>query len=314
MPESTVLPFYNRLKKNHRHLRKWLKRQQISCYRLYDRDIPEFPLSIDVYEQHLYVCVYQRKHTMGQEEYKRWLEACIQTATELVGIPIEQVAVKIRAQKKGSTQYERLQQSKQFFIVEENALKFKVNLTDYLDTGLFLDHRQTRMMVQQAAKGKRVLNLFAYTASFTVYAAAGGALETTSVDLSKTYLRWAKDNLELNGLLSKKHQFIQADVLQYLQQLPENQQFDLIIVDPPTFSNSKRMKGVFDVQQAHVDMLNKLLKHTSPNGMIYFSTNYRRFKLEAEAIKARQIKNISTQTLPMDFRNKKIHQCFLLLP
>jgi 23S rRNA (cytosine1962-C5)-methyltransferase len=305
--------FENRLAKVFRHLRKTARRQEITCYRVYDDDIPEFPFSIEIYEQCVYVAEYQRRHGMTEEEHEEWLESCVDVISRILEVPSENIFIKQRQRKQNrQAQYEKLSFEKHEMIVQEAGLKFKVNLSDYLDTGLFLDHRITRGLVREEAKDKQVLNLFCYTGSFSVYAAAGGARSVTSVDLSKTYLAWAEDNMRLNGFDLHAHHFVHADVLQYLDTLSPNS-FDLVVVDPPTFSNSKRMKDFLDIQRDHVSMLNKVLHATKPGGVIYFSNNYRRFVLEADQIKASTIKDITAQTLPFDFQQKMIRKCYKIV-
>src|ERR1700730_5335264 len=229
--------FRNRLLKVYKHRSKQAKRQNISCYRLYDHDLPEFPFAIDVYEDKLNISEYKRRHGMSEEEHEEWFEASINLVEAITGVERAHIFTRQRQRKAGRLgQYEKIDSQKNEFIITENGLKFKVNLSDYLDTGLFLDHRLTRRMVQQDAAGKKVLNLFCYTGAFSVYAAAGKAHEIVSVDLSKTYLQWAEENMRLNQFANQaKYKFVQADVLQYLQQLQANH-FDLIVLDPPTFS------------------------------------------------------------------------------
>jgi 23S rRNA (cytosine1962-C5)-methyltransferase len=246
---------------------------------------------------------------MSPEEHADWLSACLEVISNVLDIHPSSIYLKFRQRQKGAKQYERFSRIGAEFIVRENNLKFIVNPTDYLDIGLFLDHRMTRQMVREHAAGKRMLNLFAYTGSFSVYAAAGGATQTLTVDMSNTYLQWADRNLALNGFSGDEHKLLQADVLQWLKQ-PVATQFDLIVIDPPTFSNSKRMNGTLDTQRDHVWILNQALKLCAPGGVIWFSTNYRRFKLSAELIKASAIQDITKQTIPPDFRNERIHQCF----
>lgn len=310
---SKFTMFENRLVKVFRHLRKTARRQNITCYRVYDDDIPEFPFSIEIYEQCVYVAEYQRRHGMTEEEHDEWLESCVDVISRILEIPSENIFIKQRQRKQNrQAQYEKLSFEKHEMTVHEAGLKFKVNLSDYLDTGLFLDHRITRGMVREESKDKQVLNLFCYTGSFSVYAAAGGARSVTSVDLSKTYLAWAEDNMRLNDFDLSAHHFVHADVLQYLDTLTPNT-FDLVVADPPTFSNSKRMKDFLDIQRDHVSMLNKVLQATKPGGTIYFSNNYRRFVLEADQIKAGSIKDITAQTLPFDFQQKMIRKCYRII-
>ena len=310
---SKFTMFENRLVKVFRHLQKTARRQNITCYRVYDDDIPEFPFSIEIYEQYVYVAEYHRNHHMEEEAHEQWLDDCMEVVAKVLQMPLENIFIKQRQRKENrQSQYEKLSFEKHEFTVHEAGLNFKVNLSDYLDTGLFLDHRITRGMVRAEAQDKQVLNLFCYTGSFSVYAAAGGARSVTSVDLSKTYLAWAEDNMRLNNFNMQAHHFVHADVLQYLDTLAPNS-FDLVVVDPPTFSNSKRMKDFLDIQRDHVSLLNKVLAATKPGGIIYFSNNYRRFVLEQEQIQASSIKDITSQTLPFDFQQKMIRKCYKIL-
>lgn len=304
--------FENRLQKVDRHISKWARRQGVTCYRIYDNDLTNFPLVIDRYEQAVHVAEYQRHHSLDEFQHQAWLEACLDIIAKILEVPRFLVFFKERKRQKGQQQYEKVDTEKQQRLVQENGLNFLVNLSDYLDTGLFLDHRNTRQMVREQAEGQHFLNLFAYTGSFTVYAAAGGALTTTTVDLSNTYLDWAKANLVVNGFadqIGKKHYLIKADVKQYLDSLRPGQ-FDLVVIDPPTFSNSKMMREELDTQRDHVALLNQVIYATRPGGTIYFSTNYRSFKLDEANIKGVEIEEISQRTIPQDFKNKKIHRCF----
>lgn len=307
MPEFST--FTNRLLKNARHLRKWARRQGITCYRVYDADVPEFPLAVDVYEDCVHMAEYERKHHLADDERVLWRSGCRQSVQEVFEVRPEKVFYKERRPQKGTAQYEKVAERRHEIEAHENGLRFWVNLSDYLDTGLFLDHRTTRQLFREKAEGKKVLNLFAYTGSFTVYAAAGGAASSLTIDLSNTYLEWAQRNLELNGLGGPQHRFLRADILQWLDQRPD-EQFDLIILDPPTFSNSKKMTGILDVQRDHAHLINRVLARTSPGGTLLFSNNYRRFKLDEDAIQGADIRDISARTVPEDFRNKKIHACF----
>lgn len=303
--------FENRLVKVLKHLRKTAKRQGITCFRLYDRDLPEFPLIIELYEDKVYVAEYQSQHNLDDDAYEQWLQSSLDVIAKVLEVSREDLYLRTRQRKQDrQSQYEKLDFSKEELIVQEDGLKFKVNLSDYLDSGLFLDHRITRHMVREEAKDKKVLNLFCYTGSFSVYAAAGGAATVTSIDLSKTYLQWAEDNLRLNGLFDPaKHHYIHADVLQHLDELKLNT-YDLVILDPPTFSNSKRMKDFLDIQRDHVDLINKVLLATRKDGVIYFSNNLRRFVLDEANIQASSIKNITAQTVPFDFQGKLLRHCF----
>jgi 23S rRNA (cytosine1962-C5)-methyltransferase len=290
--------FRNRLTKVYKHKSKMARRLGVGCYRLYDHDLPEFPFSIEFYEDNLYIAEYLRRHGMEEGIHNDWMQGCMGIITEITGVPIESMFVKIRKRMSHKEeQYEKLAEEKQYFTVLENKLKFLVNLHDYLDTGLFLDHRLTREKTLQLAAGKRVLNLFCYTGSFSVYAAAGNASSVTSVDLSKTYLSWAEDNFSINLLKDKsKYHFIHADVKQYLKTVQPNS-FDLAIMDPPTFSNSKRMKDILDIQRDHAELINDVLKALTPNGKLFFSTNFTKFIIDKEQINSTSIKDITKATL-----------------
>ena len=313
MSEDKFIMFRNRLEKVFRHLGKQAKRLHVSCYRLYDHDLPEFPFCIEVYEQNIYIAEYKRRHGMSEEEHDGWMEKTIAIICEILKVRNENIFLKLRQKKPGRLgQYQKTEEKKKEFIVEENGLKFIVNLSDYLDTGLFLDHRMTREKVKDETKEKEVLNLFSYTGSFSVYAAAGGAKEVVTVDLSKTYSDWAQRNMHLNGFSdSSKYTYIQADVLQYLRTLSENS-FDLIILDPPTFSNSKRMKDILDIQRDHVALINDCLRLLSSGGKIYFSTNYRKFVLDDKSLNSSRIEDITRQTTPFDFEGRITRFCFII--
>jgi 23S rRNA (cytosine1962-C5)-methyltransferase len=301
--------FHNRLTKVYRHLSKQARRQQITCWRVYDHDLPEFPFCIEIYEDKVYLAEYQRRHGMTEEEHQAWLESCVPTITEILGIPDERIYFRERRRKAGRQgQYEKLASEQEFFIAKEAGLSFRINLTDYLDTGLFLDHRITRGMVREEAKDKRVLNLFCYTGSFSVYAAAGGAARVDSVDLSRTYLSWAEENIKLNSSAPQTN-FIHADVKQWLDEAPANF-YDLVVMDPPTFSNSKRMKDFLDIQRDHAELINQVLRVLRPGGVLYFSTNYRKFQLDKDKIETPVIKDITGATTPFDFQGKLFRYCF----
>ncbi|MBP24169.1 bifunctional 23S rRNA (guanine(2069)-N(7))-methyltransferase RlmK/23S rRNA (guanine(2445)-N(2))-methyltransferase RlmL, partial [Methylophaga sp.] len=304
--------FANRLKKNVRHLAKWARKNQLDCYRVYDADLPDYAVAIDVYGDYVHVQEYAPPADIDPLKASERLDEVMQIIPAVLGVKDDKVALKLRQKQRGSNQYESQAALRQRFEVRENDLRFWINLTDYLDTGLFLDHRITRQMLAENSRGKAFLNLFAYTGSATVYAAAGGAKSTTTVDMSNTYLGWARDNMQLNNFVGEQHQFIRADVLAWLNE-PETQnlRFDLIFVDPPTFSNSNKMEGVFDIQRDYIDMLHKVAGMLNPGGEIFFSTNRRDFKLDASALQGLNIKDISKATLPTDFeRNSKIHYCW----
>jgi 23S rRNA (cytosine1962-C5)-methyltransferase len=317
--EEKMDMFRNRLVKVSRHLNKQAKRQGVSCYRVYDHDLPEFPLCIEFYGDKLYVAEYKRRHNMTEEEHDTWIEKSLEVICEVLAVSKENIFLKLRQRKPGRLgQYQKLDEVQHEFVVEENGLKFIVNLSDYLDTGLFLDHRLTRERVKTESKNKKVLNLFAYTGSFSVYAAAGGAEEIVTVDLSKTYLNWAERNFRINDFEIGKSPFdggatfIHADVMQYLKALPAGY-FDLIVMDPPTFSNSKRMEDCLDIQRDHVELINDGLRSLKAGGVLYFSTNFRRFVLDKENIKANLIKDITRTTTPFDFEGKLLRWCYYLV-
>lgn len=305
----------NRLRKRQRHLRKWASRHDVTCYRLYERDIPEFPLIVDWYAGEAVVWLYERKRDETPAEEDAFRDEALAEIKAGLELDQGQIFVKERARQRGNEQYGRFAQQNQVRIVNEQGLRFVVNLSDYLDTGLFLDHRTTRQMVRQRAQGKRLLNLFAYTGSFTVYALAGSASVTTTVDLSKTYNEWTARNFSLNGLsLSAQHRIIQADCLQYLEDAARSrEQYDLIVCDPPTFSNSKRMaQGSFDVNRDHPWLITACAQLLAPGGELFFSTNSRRFKLDKAALSSLAIQDITDQTIPEDFHNQRIHQCWII--
>jgi 23S rRNA (cytosine1962-C5)-methyltransferase len=306
--------FQNRLLKVYKHKSKLARRQHISCYRVYDHDLPEFPFAVELYEDKVYLAEYLRRHGMDEEAHEAWLDSCKETISNTLDVPVEKIYDRQRRKMHHrSQQYEKLNVQEEFFTVMENGLKFLVNLSDYLDTGLFLDHRITRQMVREECKGKRMLNLFCYTGSFSVYAAAGEAASVTSVDLSKTYLKWAEDNMVINGFKDKNnYQYVHADVKQYLKTL-KPASFDLVVMDPPTFSNSKRMKDFLDIQRDHVELLNDVLAATTAGGTVYFSTNFTKFVLEKEQIRAGEIKDITRTTTPFDFEGKLKRWCYKIL-
>lgn len=313
MSDDKIIMFRNRLTKVWKHLSKAAKRQQVSCYRIYDHDLPEFPFCIEIYEDKLYVAEYRRRHGMTEEEHDTWMEQSLQVIAEILNIKEGAIFLKLRQRKPGRLgQYQKVDEVKHEFVVEESGLKFIVNLSDYLDTGLFLDHRITRQMVREQSQGKKILNLFAYTGSFSVYAAAGGATEVVTVDLSKTYLSWAERNLQANEFPEVKTSFIHADVKQYLKDLPADY-FDIIIMDPPTFSNSKRMEDFLDIQRDHVELIKDCLAAMKPGGLLYFSTNSRKFTLEQELITATALKDITKQTTAFDFEGKLFRWCYLIV-
>lgn len=308
----------NRLRKNERHLRKRLTREGIHCWRAYDRDLPEYAAAIDVYAagdgpRHLHVQEYQAPSEIPEHVARQRLRETVRAAGEVFEVPRERIAVKQRRRGKGGSRYGAMDERGQFIEVEEGGLRFLVNLFDYLDTGLFPDHRLVRAKIRELAAGRRFLNLFAYTATASVYAAAGRATDTTSVDLSATYLDWASRNLALNGFRGRAHRLAQADAFTFLAE--DDARYGLIYVDPPTFSNSKRAAD-FDVQRDHVRLLNACGEHLAPDGVIVFSNNFKRFKLDMDALSSRfEILDWSAPSIPFDFaRHPDIHGCWLLRP
>ena len=304
--------FGNRLAKNARARRRWAKREQVSCYRLYDRDIPEVPLTLDWYEGQL-----QISHSLAlpREHHRTWLPTMVAVARDRLGVGVGDVFIKERRRQSGANQYQALATDGQRIAVSEGGLRFWINLSDYLDTGLFLDHRRTRARVAQLAQQKKMLNLFSYTASFSVYAAAHGAIETTSVDMSKTYTRWAEDNFELNELASPSHRFIAQDVFAFLREARSSRElYDVVVVDPPIFSNSKRMSSSFDVQRDHVELLANTRAVCHSGSDVVFSTARRKFKFDFEQVLSIGFEaiEITAETISFDFRQRRPHRCFAL--
>ena len=308
---NNINDFINRLGKNLKHQLKWAKRQNLVAWRIYDRDIPQFPFAIDVYGEHIHLQEYDTGWLMQPEDYQQWLDEVCEAVQFVVGFPKENIHLKQRIRQKGTAQYEKTGTNGNDFIVHENGRAFWVNLDKYLDTGLFLDHRNTRQKIGSIAAGKRFLNLFSYTGSFTVYAATGGAIYSETVDLSNTYLDWAKRNFQLNHMDLNVHQIVRADVFQYLvDAVKQNKQFDLIVLDPPSFSNSKKMLDILDIQRDQAKLIDGAMRLLAQDGILYFSNNLRSFTLD-DAIEVRYaVKDISKQSVPNDFRNKKIHQCW----
>ncbi len=317
--ERQASEFGSRLAKRARHLRRWPTRRGITCYRLYDRDVPDVPLVVDRYEDALHIAEYERPHDRTPAENADWLDLMAKTASQVLEIDRRRVFVKHRQRQSGASQYSRLSEKQVKMVAKEAGLQFQINMTDYLDTGLFLDHRLTRQRVREEAEGKRFLNLFGYTGAFTVYAAAGGAASTTTVDLSPTYMAWGEENLQLNHLAGPTHQFVTGEARAYLASLPTKPLFDLAVIDPPTFSNTKRTTSSkqeisdWDIQRHYAELLESLALRMSPSGVVYFSTNFRRFKFDEAALPSYQFREISKQTVPEDFRNQRIHRCWRLV-
>jgi len=309
VPDSGSEMFANRVRKNLKSIGKWARKNGITCYRLYDADMPEYAVAIDLYDKRAHVQEYQAPAGVEPENARNRLNQIMTVLPDLLKIQPENIVLKVRKRTRGRDQYQKLGSSGRFFEVQENGLRFLVNLLDYLDTGLFLDHRITRQMIRDYSEGKSVLNLFSYTGTATVYAAAGGAMRTTSVDMSRAYLSWAQKNLVLNGHEASFHELVRADCLKWVTNC--NDRYDLIFLDPPTFSNSKGMKDSFDIQRDHVALLMQVLKLLAPSGLLIFASNKRKFKIHSEELKGWNIKDITRPTIPRDFeRNKRIHHCF----
>lgn len=350
--------FTNRLKKKYKELRKWARKNRISCYRLYDRDIPEIPLSLDVYEflpsdvsstlecakflgeqnrrisendpsvekeieerRYAVLYLYERPYEKAAAEEEIWFNLMAEKAAQVLNIPVNHIIKKERRQQKGTSQYEKSNDNSDAFtgLIQEQGQLFKINLGSYLDTGLFFDHRPLRAKVREIAGGKRVLNLFCYTGSFSVYAASGGAKYVESLDLSNTYLAWAKENLELNGFKGKNYIFTKTDVIAWLYEKvktisdDENQKFDLIILDPPTFSNSKSTANVLDINRGWPKLIEQCIKLLRPQGILYFSTNSTKLIFDAEKIPQKDnvtVTDITTASIPKDFEGTKCHKAW----
>ncbi|MBN3229459.1 bifunctional 23S rRNA (guanine(2069)-N(7))-methyltransferase RlmK/23S rRNA (guanine(2445)-N(2))-methyltransferase RlmL [Pectobacterium brasiliense] len=305
--------FANRLRKNLRKLEKWAKQQGIECYRLYDADLPEYNVAVDRYGSWVVVQEYAPPKTVDAQKARQRLFDVINATLSVLELPSNRLVLKTRERQKGKNQYEKLAQKGDFLLMEEFGAKLWVNLTDYLDTGLFLDHRIARKMLGEMSRGKDFLNLFAYTGTASVHAGLGGARSTTTVDMSRTYLEWAEKNLRVNGLTGRQHRLIQADCLSWLHNA--NEQFDVIFIDPPTFSNSKRMEESFDVQRDHLALMKDLKRLLRRGGTIMFSNNKRGFQMDTAGLTALGLnaKEITAQTQSQDFaRNRQIHNCWLL--
>jgi 23S rRNA (guanine2445-N2)-methyltransferase / 23S rRNA (guanine2069-N7)-methyltransferase len=305
-PSPEVEAFQNRVRKNHKHLSKWARREDVRCFRVYDADLPEYAVAVDLYEDAAHVQEYQAPSTIEPERAQRRLRDVMAVLPETLGLDPKRVVLKVRRKIRPETQYERLSSEGEFLEVREGGHRFLVNLTDYLDTGLFLDHRRIRAMIGEAARGKDFLNLYAYTGTATVYAAKGGATSTVSVDLSNTYLSWAERNFRLNELPEGKHRLVRDDCLTWLKRA--DRRFGLIFIAPPTFSNSKRVEEDFDVQRDHVALLKEAARLLTDDGEILFSNHFRKFKMRADELSDLTVENITTRTLPPDFqRDARTH-------
>jgi 23S rRNA (cytosine1962-C5)-methyltransferase len=308
--DALLLPFANRLRKNAQHWGRWARRAGIECYRLYDRDIPEYPLIVDRYGTRLHVQELAPVYAAATIKPQVWAKALCSACALATQLAPEAVVVKARHGQRPDAQYRRNSQRGEDLVVHEDGLQFIVNLERYLDTGLFIDHRDTRHYVRGLATGKRILNLFCYTASFSVYAAAGGATSSLSVDMSRTYLDWARRNLRLNGFDIHAHEVMQADVLQFVREPDFDRVFDLIVLDPPSFSNSKRMQGVFDVQRDHAALIEACDKLLASAGTLLFSTNLQTFRLDATLSARWAMRELNK--VPPDFRNRRVHRSWQL--
>jgi 23S rRNA G2069 N7-methylase RlmK/C1962 C5-methylase RlmI len=305
-----MTPFANRLAKNYRHLKSWASRFPCDAFRVYDRDIPEYAVSIDFYAGKVVVYRYRKGQFDVRDEAN--FPDVLTGIRDVFGVEDDAIFVKERSRQKGLTQYQKLGGESQLHTVNEGAHKFIVNLSDYLDTGLFLDHRLSRRWVFENAKGRRVLNLFCYTGSVSVHALGGGAREVVSIDLSSTYLKWARDNLQLNGFPPSTFSILRADICEWLESSSVGVPFDLIFLDPPSFSNSKKMKVEFDVQRDHVWLVEQCMRRLHHDGVLFFSNNLRSFSLADELRLRYSVEDISKKTIPQDFRNDLIHHAWLI--
>jgi 23S rRNA (cytosine1962-C5)-methyltransferase len=316
--EDAFAALRNRLHKSFRHWSRWARRQGVGAYRFYDRDIPEFPLAIDSYVpadttlgRRLHLQEYDTGWQQSPQEHARWLHAVRLAASHAAGVLPDHVIVKVRPRRHAGAQHEKRAARGEEFEILESGLRFRVNLEAYVDTGLFPDHRAMRALVRTRAAGRRMLNLFAYTGSFTVYAAAGGAASSDSVDLSNTYLEWAARNFASNGMDRARHRLIRADVLQWLDDARgEGRRYDLVVLDAPAFSNSKAMSGVLDVQRDHAALIAGALRLLAPGGELYFSTNLRTFALDEALAQASGCTDLTHATRAPDFRDPRVHRAF----
>lgn len=303
-----VEQFANRIKKNIKTASKWAKRENIHCYRIYDADLPEYAVAVDRYEDWLHVQEYVPPKTIDPAVAERRLLDVLSALPEVTGVPAEKIVLKRRERQSGKRQYEKQSDEKRTMVVREGQVNILVNLKDYLDTGLFLDHRPTRLEIAKLAANKRFLNLFCYTATASVHAAAAGAT-CTSVDMSRTYINWGRDNFSLNNMDPDAHPFVQADCLQWLKD--DKGEYDIIFMDPPSFSNSKRMEGVLDIQRDHVDLIRMAMERLAPGGTLIFSCNLRKFEMEYDALSDLDVKDVSAKSIPSDYaRRPNIHVCF----
>lgn len=296
----------NRIEKNYKHRLKIAKREGFEAFRIYEKDIPEFPFIVDVYKDN--AVIYEKRDEEIDAEKFDHFGFIISAVKNVLNIPEEKVIIKSRFKQKGATQYIKLEEKNEFMGIQEYQANFLVNLHDYLDTGLFLDHRPLRQIVYKGSQGKKVLNLFSYTASISVMAALGGARQVTSVDMSATYQEWARKNFEHNNIPVKDHNFITDSTMDYLEKA--SQRFDMIILDPPTFSNSKKMEEDFEVEKDQVFLIKHCMRLLASDGVLYFSNNKRSFKIDPAVLELAHVQDITNKTIPEDYRNNKIHHCF----
>jgi len=314
-----ALMFKNRLKKNYKHFKKWARKNNISCYRVYDADIPQYAVAIDIYDQWVYVQEYQAPKTVNKNKAFQRINDVIDVVADVLERTQKNVVLKVRKKQGGTAQYQKQDRKNYTNVVEENGLKFIINIYDYIDTGLFLDHRDTRQLIRKLAHNRSFLNLFAYTGSVSVYAAAGGASSVTTIDMSNTYIQWAQENMALNDFsegpyTKEKYTFIREDCLKWLNQAIENkQEYQLIFIDPPTFSNSKKMTTSLDINRDHSALLSGCLALLAEDGQIIFSTNAKGFKLDSSLTDLCYLKEITPLTTTEDYRRKPIHRCWCLV-
>jgi 23S rRNA (cytosine1962-C5)-methyltransferase len=303
---SDLKTIQNRIEKNYKHRAKWAKREGFEAFRIYHKDIPEFPFIVDLYKDH--VVIFEKRDDEIDADKFDHFNFIISAVKNVLNLPEERVIIKSRMRQKGDTQYTKLEDKKEYMTVKEYQAEYLVNLHDYLDTGLFLDHRPLRQIVYKSAEGKKVLNLFSYTGSISVAAALGKAAKVTSVDMSATYQEWAKKNFEQNQIPVSQHIFINDSALEYLEKA--SQRFDIIVLDPPTFSNSKKMEEDFEVEKDQVFLVKHCLRLLAPDGVLYFSNNKRKFKIDPAILEMAQVQDITFKTTPEDYKDTKIHHCF----
>jgi 23S rRNA (guanine2445-N2)-methyltransferase / 23S rRNA (guanine2069-N7)-methyltransferase len=307
--KKTDNEFANRLKKNLKKTLKWASRESVSCFRVYDRDLPEYNISIDLYEKWVHIQEYSPPKSVDRNVARKRFRDAVRQVKEVLGVRSDRVFIKTRERQKGKKQYQKRSSRRKFHEVREGKCSFLVNFTDYLDTGLFLDHRPIRARIFREVKGRKFLNLFGYTGSATLHAAAGGALMTTTVDLSPTYVEWMRLNLALNGFCEGRNRIVQEDCMAWL--LRDKRRYDLIFVDPPTFSNTGKKKRVFDIQRDHYQLITCAMSRLEPAGTLFFSTNYRKFSLDPRLDDIFLLTDITRESIPKDFsRNLKIHKCW----